>query len=70
MALDIFVHRLRSSIGAMLASLGGLDGVWQRSAKTNYLELLPVTFEFLGLRLDKEKMPACLLLITAWRIQR
>jgi len=74
MALDIFVHRLRSSIGAMLASLGGLDaGVYGRIGE-NYATIRAAAceaFEFLGLRLDTEKMPACLLLKTsAWRIQR
>ena len=27
LALDVYVHRLRSSIGAMAASLGGLDAL-------------------------------------------
>ena len=27
LALDVYVHRLRSSIGAMVASLGGIDAL-------------------------------------------
>jgi len=73
LALDIFVHRLRSSIGAMLASLGiRCSGVYAGIGE-NYATIRAAAceaFEFLGLRLDK-KMPACLLLKTsAWRIQR
>lgn len=59
LAFDIYVHRVRSHIGAMLASLGGLDalvftgGVGEhhppvRSAACE-------TFGFLGLKLDPEK---------------
>jgi len=59
MALDIFVHRLRSSI-AMLASLGiRCSGVWR--VGENYATIRAAAceaFEFLGLRLDTEK---CLL---------
>jgi acetate kinase len=59
LALDIYVHRLRSGIGAMLASLGGLDtlvftaGVGENSAlvRTAACE----AFGFLGLKLDSEK---------------
>lgn len=59
LALDIYVHRLRSCIGAMLASLGGLDtlvftaGVGENSAlvRTAACE----AFGFLGLKLDPEK---------------
>lgn len=59
LAFDIYVHRLRSCIGAMLASLGGLDalvftaGVGENSAlvRTAACE----AFGFLGLKLDPEK---------------
>lgn len=59
LALDIYVHRLRSGIGAMLASLGGLDalvftaGVGENSTlvRTAACE----AFGFLGLKLDPEK---------------
>ncbi|MBE9129039.1 MULTISPECIES: acetate kinase [unclassified Coleofasciculus] len=59
LAFDIYIHSLRSHIGAMLASLGGLDalvfsgGVGENAA--------PVragacgAFEFLGLKLNYEK---------------
>jgi acetate kinase len=63
LALDIFVHRLRSSIGAMLASLGGLDalvftaGIGENSPTIRAAAC--EAFEFLGLRLDTEKN-ACL----------
>ncbi|MBE9140000.1 acetate kinase [Nodosilinea sp. LEGE 07088] len=55
LAVDVFIHRLRREMGAMMASLGGLDAVvftggigensslvWQRAC---------AGFEFLGLRL-------------------
>jgi acetate kinase len=58
LAVDMFIHRLRREMGAMIASLGGLDGVvftagigensslvWQRACEG---------FEFLGLRLQDE----------------
>ena len=59
LAQDIYVHRLRSCIGAMLASSGGLDalvftaGVGENSGivRTAACE----AFEFLGLKLDPEK---------------
>ena len=59
LAIDIYVHRLQSGIGAMLASLGGLDalvftaGVGENSAlvRTATCE----AFEFLGLKLDPQK---------------
>jgi acetate kinase len=59
LALDIFIHRLRSSIGSMLASLGGLDalvftaGIGENSALVRALACQ--NFEFLGLKLDLEK---------------
>lgn len=59
LAIDIYVHRLRSGIGAMLASLGGLDvlvftaGVGEHSAliRASACE----AFSFLGLKLDLEE---------------
>ncbi|NJM90569.1 MAG: acetate kinase [Hydrococcus sp. RU_2_2] len=59
LAFDIYIHRLRSSIGSMLASLGGLDalvftaGVGEHQAIVR--EKACEAFEFLGLKLDKEK---------------
>ena len=59
LAFDIYVHRLRSGIGAMLASLGGMDaliftaGVGENAAKVR--EAACEAFKFLGLKLDPEK---------------
>ena len=59
LAWDIYVHRLRSCIGAMLASLGGLDtlvftaGVGEHSAEIR--QAACEAFGFLGLKLDIEK---------------
>ena len=59
LALDIYIHRLRAGIGAMLASLGGLDaliftaGVGENSAVVRAAAC--EAFEFLGLKLDGEK---------------
>ena len=59
LAFDIYVHRLRSFIGAMLATLGGVDalvfagGIGEHAAdvRAGACE----GFEFLGLQLDPEK---------------
>jgi acetate kinase len=57
LALDIYIHRLRSCIGSMLASLGGLEalvftaGVGENSAIARSLACQ--AFEFLGLKLDE-----------------
>ena len=59
LALAIYIHRLRSCIGSMIASLGGLDalvfagGVGENdsSVRAEVCE----AFAFLGLRLDTEK---------------
>jgi acetate kinase len=62
LALNIFIHRLRSSIGSMLASLGGLDaliftgGIGENSAIVRSLACQ--NFEFLGWKLDPEKNQA------------
>ncbi|PSB41737.1 acetate kinase [filamentous cyanobacterium Phorm 6] len=59
LAFDIYVHRLRAGIGAMLASLGGLDaliftaGVGENSAVVRAAAC--EVFGFIGLRLDGEK---------------
>lgn len=59
LAFNVYIHRLRSHIGSMLASLGGLDalvftgGVGENSALVRAASV--ETFEFLGLKLDKQK---------------
>jgi acetate kinase len=59
LALDIYIHRLRAGIGAMLASLGGLDaliftaGVGENSAVVRAAAC--EAFGFFGLKLDGEK---------------
>jgi len=59
LAFDIYVHRLRSEIGAMLASLGGLDalvftaGVGENSPQVRAQAV--EAFAFLGVRLDEAK---------------
>jgi len=59
LALDIYIHRLRAGIGAMLASLEGLDaliftaGVGENSAVVRAAAC--EAFGFLGLKLDGEK---------------
>ncbi|GAB4160971.1 MAG: acetate kinase [Cyanobacteria bacterium J069] len=60
LALDVYIHRLRSLMGSMLASLGGLDAIvftagvgenaptiWQAACEP---------FTFLGLQLDPAKL--------------
>jgi acetate kinase len=59
LAFDIFVHRLRSGIGAMIATLGGLDalvftaGIGENSAELR--QAACTNFNFLGLQLDPAK---------------
>jgi acetate kinase len=59
LAFDIFVHRLRSGIGAMIAILGGLDalvftaGIGENSAELR--QAACTNFNFLGLQLDPAK---------------
>ncbi|MGA2575347.1 MAG: acetate kinase [Bryobacteraceae bacterium] len=59
LAFDVYVHRLRSEIGAMLASLGGLDalvftaGVGENSPQLRAQAV--EAFAFLGIRLDAAK---------------
>jgi acetate kinase len=59
LALDVFAHRLRAGIGAMLATLGGLDVlVFTAGIGENAASLRATTcaaFEFLGLKLDLER---------------
>lgn len=62
LALDVYIHRLRSCIGAMLASLGGLDaliftaGVGENSPFVRAAAC--EAFAFLGIKLDLEKNAA------------
>jgi acetate kinase len=59
LAFDLFIHRLRSSIGSLLASLQGVDvlvftaGIGENSAIVR--EQACAGFEFLGLHLDRDK---------------
>jgi acetate kinase len=59
LALDIYIHRLRSYIGAMLASLAGLDalvftaGVGENSPTIR--QAVCEAFPFLGLKIDSSK---------------
>jgi acetate kinase len=59
LALDVYVHRLRSGIGSMAATLGGLDalvftgGVGERAAPVR--EMAVAKLAHLGLMLDPER---------------
>ncbi|RCJ27114.1 acetate kinase [Nostoc minutum NIES-26] len=59
LALDMYVHHLQSGIGAMLASLRGLDvlvftaGVGEHSPEIR--QAACEAFEFLGLKIDSQK---------------
>jgi acetate kinase len=59
LAFDVYVHSLRSHIGAMLVSLGGLDAlVFTAGVGENAPAVRAAAcegFEFLGLKLDLEK---------------
>ena len=59
LAFDIYIHRLSSSIGAMMASLGGLDAlVFTAGVGENAVTVREKTcekFAFLGLQLDRDK---------------
>jgi acetate kinase len=59
LAFEIFTHRLRSSIGAMMASLGGLDAlVFAGGIGENAAEVRSAAceaFGFLNLKLDSQK---------------
>jgi len=60
LALDVYIHRLRAYIGAMLASLGGLDalvftaGVGENAPQVWTAACAP--FAFMGLKLDPAKL--------------
>jgi len=62
LAFDIFVHRLRSGIGAMIASLGGIDallftaGIGENSCEVRAAAC--ANFAYLGLALDGSKNEA------------
>jgi acetate kinase len=62
LAFDMFIHRLRSHIGSMLAVLGGLDaliftaGIGENHALTRTAAC--EAFAFLGLKLDEAKNQA------------
>lgn len=55
-ALDIYLHRLRSCLGSMLMSLGGMDAIVFTSELSDnseiVRELVCQSLEFLGLKLD------------------
>ena len=59
LAFEIFVHRLQTGIGAMIAALGGIDalvftaGIGENSAEVRVAAC--ANFEFLGLKLDPAK---------------
>ncbi|MGV0028508.1 acetate kinase [Phormidesmis priestleyi] len=59
LAFDVYIHRLRAQIGAMAASLKGLDVlVFTAGVGENSPEVRAAAcegFEFLGLRIDPEK---------------
>ena len=59
LAFNIFVHRLRAGIGAMVAALGGLDAlVFTAGIGENSVEVRQAAcanFNFLGLELDSAK---------------
>ena len=59
LALDIYIHRLRSGIGAMIAVLGGIDAlVFTAGIGENSPEVRAAVCEnlaFLDLRLDRAK---------------
>ena len=55
-ALDIYLHRLRSCLGSMLMSLGGMDAIVFTSELSEnseiVRELICQSLGFLGLKLD------------------
>lgn len=59
LAFDIFIHRLRKNVGAMIAVLGGIDAlVFSAGIGENSPEVRAAAcknFECLGLRLDRQK---------------
>src|SRR6202035_1335731 len=63
LAFEIFVHRLQAGIGAMIAVLGGIDGlVFTAGIGENSPEMRATAcanFKFLGLKLDPAKNAQC-----------
>ncbi len=63
LAFDIYVHRLRAGIGAMVAALGGIDAlVFTAGVGENASEVRAETcdpLQFLGLTLDSKKNAHC-----------
>src|SRR6266571_1890311 len=59
LAFDVYVHRLRAEIGAMLATLRGLDALGFAAGVGENAPLVRAaaceSFAFLGLKLDREK---------------
>jgi acetate kinase len=59
LALDVYIHRLRSHIGAMLANLGGLDVLIFTAGVGENSPLVRASacggFAFFGLKIDPEK---------------
>ena len=59
LAFDIYVHRLRSAIGALAAELGGMDAlVFTAGVGENSVEVRAAacnTLEFLGVKIDNDK---------------
>jgi acetate kinase len=56
LALEIYIHRLRSCMGAMLASLGGLDAlIFTAGVGEHSPPIRAAAFAFLGLKLDLDK---------------
>ena len=63
LALEIYIHRLRSCIGSMLASLGGLDAlIFTAGVGENNSQIRAAAceaFSFLGIKLDPVKNVDC-----------
>jgi acetate kinase len=63
LAFDVFIHRLRQTIGAMTATLGGVDalvftaGIGEHSAEVRAAACKDL--EFLGLQIDPQANAAC-----------
>ncbi|MEM8780104.1 MAG: acetate kinase [Cyanobacteria bacterium P01_G01_bin.49] len=59
LAFDMYIHRLRSQIGSMIASLGGLDALIFTAGVGENVALVRQkaceTWEFLGLKIDQQK---------------
>ena len=59
LAFDMFIHRLRSGVGSMIAALNGVDaivftgGIGENSAEVR--EAVSTSFAFFGLGIDTKK---------------